>query len=260
MNRDGRLHWQERVKSCVAFLDACSQYDHRTPWKQSRKHGTTSILKSCDQYQQWKTSQSTTASLIVHGKLGAGKSVLLANIVDDLNLQDNTIVLYLFSRHDDLSSLKARTILGSLIRQLLEIFVTDDSFSHVFVDTIFSVDLGDIMAIFRKLPSHPRQVYVVVDGIDECPFEEQQAARHCLTILQYMGYKLCVSVRAPSRTTIWGQRQFEFHLSISEDNPDIMDYVQAEVDNRVRDGRLTTRDPELVKDIKEELMRGAGGM
>jgi hypothetical protein len=49
-NRDGQLHWQEKMKQCVAFLDKCSQYDYRTSWKQSRKHGTTSILKSCDQY------------------------------------------------------------------------------------------------------------------------------------------------------------------------------------------------------------------
>lgn len=259
-NRDGRLHWQEKIKSCVAFLDACSQYDHRTPWKQSRKHGITSILKSCDQYQQWKASQSNNFSLIVHGKLGAGKSVLLANIVDDLNLQDNTIVLYLFSRHDDSSSLKSRTILGSLIRQLLENFSTDNSFSHIFVDTISGVDLDDIMNIFRKLPSHSRQVYIVIDGLDECPFEEQQTTRRCLTVLQSIGYKLCVSIRTPERTTIWDQREFQFQLSISENNPDIVDYVQAEVDSRVQDGRLTTRDPELVEDIKEELMRGAGGM
>jgi hypothetical protein len=258
--RDGRLHWQEKIKSCVAFLDACSQYDHRTPWKQSRKHGTTSILKSCDEYQQWKASQSNSPSLIVHGKLGAGKSVLLANIVDDLNLQDNAIVLYLFSRHDDSSSLQARTILGSLIRQLLETFVTDDNFSHIFVDTISGLDLDDIMTIFRKLPSLSRKVYVVADGLDECPFEEQQTTRRCLTVLQSISYKLCISVRTPERTTIWDQRAFQFQLSIPENNPDITDYVQTEVDNRVRDGRLTTRDPELVKDIKEELMRGAGGM
>lgn len=259
-NRNERVQWQERIKSCVAFLDACSQYDYRTPWKQSRKHGTTSVLKSSSQYQQWKHSQSDDRSLIVHGTLGAGKSVLLANIVDDLNLQDNTVVLYLFSRHDDFSSLKARTILGSLIRQLLEIFVNDDSFSHIFVNTISGVDLDDIMSTFRKFPSHPREVYVVVDGLDECPFEEQQTARRCLTVLQSIGYKLCVSVRTPERTTIWDERAFQFQLSISENNPDIVDYVQAEVDNRVRDGRLTTRDPELVIDIKEELMRGAGGM
>ncbi|KAM0224224.1 hypothetical protein ACHAPA_004116 [Fusarium lateritium] len=260
INREGRLHWQEKIKARVAFLNACSKYDYRTPWKQTRKHGTTSILKSCDQYQQWKASQSDNRSLIVHGKLGAGKSVLLANIVDDLNLQDNTIVMYLFSRHDDVSSLQTRTIFGSLLRQLLEIYVTDDSFSHIFVDTISSFDLDDIIAIFRKLTTHSRQVYVVLDGLDECPFEEQETARRCLPVLHSIGCKLCVSVRTPEKTTIWDQEAFHFRVSISENNPDIVDYVQAEVDNRVRDGRLATRDPVLVKDIKEELMRGAGGM
>jgi hypothetical protein len=128
------------------------------------------------------------------------------------------------------------------------------------MDTVSGFDLDNSMTIFRKLPSHSRQVYVVVDGLDECPFEEQKTIRRCLTILQSIGYKLCVSVRTPERTTLWDQQAFQFQLSIQENNPDIVDYVQVEVDNRVRDGRLITRDSGLVNDIKEQLMRGRGGM
>ena len=47
------------------------------------------------------------------GKLGSGKSVLLANIVDDLNLHvrsKNIVVAYFFCRHDIPESLKARSL------------------------------------------------------------------------------------------------------------------------------------------------------
>lgn len=54
--------------------------------------------------------------------LGSGKSVLLANIVDDLHMHarsQDTTTTYFFCRWDIPDSLKARTILGSLKRQLL---------------------------------------------------------------------------------------------------------------------------------------------
>jgi len=57
------------------------------------------------------------------GTLGCGKSVVLANMIDDLNLAINVrpaVVVYFFVRHDLPESTKARTIIGSIVRQLLE--------------------------------------------------------------------------------------------------------------------------------------------
>lgn len=45
-----------------------------------------------------------------------------------------------------------------------------------------------------------------------------------------------------------------------EDNPDIKEYIEAEVDSRLEDGRLASRNPLLAKDIKDALNAGANGM
>ena len=67
------------------FLDRISKYDYRTPWKQIRKCGNTKLLRTNQEYAQW-LAMDDAAILSLTGKLGAGKSVVLANMVDDIIL------------------------------------------------------------------------------------------------------------------------------------------------------------------------------
>ncbi|KAF1957153.1 hypothetical protein CC80DRAFT_411842, partial [Byssothecium circinans] len=58
-----------------------------------------------------------SCTLLYIGKLGLGKSILLVNIIDDLNIHtrnDTIVVAYFFCRYDIPKSLKAQTILSSL--------------------------------------------------------------------------------------------------------------------------------------------------
>ncbi|KAF9762630.1 hypothetical protein IL306_003354 [Fusarium sp. DS 682] len=251
---------QRRIKICTRFLQLCSQYDYRTTWKQTRKCGTTRLLESFSEYQQWKSDPFTHDSILFRGKLGAGKSVLLANVVDDLNLLINTIVLYFFARHDNHDGLNARTILGCLIKQLLKHFVPNTDFDHIFHSTSTDLDLDDVIDVFKKVPSHSQRVFIVIDGVNECPMEEQHDLLRALSVIQPYGYKLCVSVRTLEQTPIWMDLAFRFNVAIPEDNPDISDYVQVEVARRIQDGSLVIEDPNLVQEVKEQLIDGACGM
>jgi ankyrin repeat domain-containing protein 50 len=76
---------EKKVKARIEVLDLCSTYDHESTWKQTRKTGNATLLKELPEHQAWKTG-TTSSTLIYTGKLGSGKSVLLANVVDDLNL------------------------------------------------------------------------------------------------------------------------------------------------------------------------------
>ncbi|KAF5252822.1 hypothetical protein FANTH_2146 [Fusarium anthophilum] len=251
---------QRRIKTCARFLQACSEYDYRITWKQIKKSGTTRLLGSFSEYQQWKSDQLNYDSVLFRGKLGAGKSVLLANIVDDLNLQSNAIVLNFFARYDRPDGLNAKTILGCLIRQLLEHFVTNRDFDRVFTNNVTIRDADDIVGIFKQLPRPSQRVFIVIDGIDECPMPEQHTLLKALSVIQPYGYKLCVAVRALEQTMTWKNHSFKFHVCIPEDNPDILDYVQAEVARRLQEGRLVIQDPNLVQEVKEKLIHGACGM
>ncbi|EMT67609.1 Vegetative incompatibility protein HET-E-1 [Fusarium odoratissimum] len=233
---------QRRIKTYTRFLQACSQYDYQTTWKQTRKAGTTRLLESFSEYQQWQSDQFSHDSVLFRGKLGAGKSVLLANVVDNLNLQSNAIALYFFAR------------------QLLEHFVTNRDFDHIFKNNTTIRDADDIVEIFKQVPPHNQHVFIVIDGVDECPMDEQHALLRALSVIQPHGYKLCVSVRTLEQTSTWKGHSFRFNVSILENNPDISDYVEVEVARRIQEGRLVIEDPNLVHEVKEKLIYGACGM
>ncbi|CZS85808.1 unnamed protein product [Fusarium graminearum] len=248
---------QRRIEKSYRFLDKCSKHDYRMTWKQIRKCGTTGTLNHYQAYRQWKEGSEDTSILFL-GKLGAGKSVLLANIVDDLNLENNGITLYFFARHDNESSMKTRTILGCLIRQLLEHVMNDSSFDHLFFESASDLDSTIIVDLFQR--AKPGKASIVLDGLDECELEVQRTVLAHLVKIQEFGYKICLSVRTPHNVSVWRTESFDFNVVIPEENPDISDFINAEVDSRVDDGRLVIRDPNLVEEVKKELITGANGM
>jgi len=113
--------YQHKLATNLRVLDFCSTYNHQITWKQTRKAGNASFFMPIATYQEWRDC-SDSCTLLCTGKLGSGKSVLLANIVDDLNLsagEESCVVTYFFCRRDVQESIQARTILGSLARQML---------------------------------------------------------------------------------------------------------------------------------------------
>jgi ankyrin repeat domain-containing protein 50 len=76
---------RRKIKINLRVLDLCSMYDYEMAWKQTRKVGNATLFHRSDEYQDWKDREES-CTLIYSGKLGSGKSVLLANIVDDINL------------------------------------------------------------------------------------------------------------------------------------------------------------------------------
>src|SRR3569833_753582 len=85
-----------------------STYDYQKTWKALRKAGNATLFDRTTEYSQWK-AETKSSTLVYRGKLGAGKSVLLANIVDglSLNAQSGDTVAYFFCRHDEFESRKA---------------------------------------------------------------------------------------------------------------------------------------------------------
>lgn len=105
----------------IRILELFSEHDFETTWKQTRKIGNTNIFTQTADYKNWK--EGSGSSTLVHtGKLGSGKSVVLANIVDDLTTHVeglNATIAYFFCRHDLSESLNERTVIGALGRQIL---------------------------------------------------------------------------------------------------------------------------------------------
>ncbi|KAH8657186.1 hypothetical protein BGZ60DRAFT_383986, partial [Tricladium varicosporioides] len=255
-----------KLKTKLRLLDSCSMYDYEITWKQTRKVGNATLFCRTTQYQDWR-GRLDSCTLVYTGKLGSGKSVLLANIVDDLNLyvQDKNIaVAYFFCRHDILESLKAQTVIGSLARQLLRL-IPDLSVAAEFLDENASaLDFKKLLSLLQRALLPNFKAYFVLDGVDECGAVERQILIQQIQQLQQtFALLLCVSTRQEVDNAL-GLRLEEFTtpsvISIPNDNPDIEDFIGRELEGCLQSGKLSIRDPTLVIEIQNALLEGAQGM
>jgi Cdc6-like AAA superfamily ATPase len=189
---------QQKFATKNRVLDFCSTYDHEIVWKQTRKAGNTSLYTTFAEYEQWRDS-SHPSTILCTGKLGSGKSVLLANIVDDLNLsteKERPLVTYFFCRHDVPESLQARVVLGSLARQLLRTVDDLDILSEICGDTHTTSDTEKILGlILQGYPSN-HKAFFVIDGLDECDDEERRLLVQAMgSIQENLNALICASFR-----------------------------------------------------------------
>lgn len=257
--------YRQKFRIHCQVLDSCSTYDYETTWKEIRKAGNTALLTSTPEYGTWK-SEPGSSTLLWRGKLGAGKSVLLANIVDDLNLHvsDSQVpVAYFFCRHDILESLKVRTVIGSLARQLLRSLpqlttqnILDETMPNLSCDRIIS-------ALRQTLPSSFR-AFFVLDGLDECGEEERFKILEYIKTMQYM-FKLlvCSSFRADASSGRWLIASIAINpyvATIPDDHPDMACFISSQLESSIMNGRLKVGDPTIVLEIEDALLRGGQGM
>jgi ankyrin repeat protein len=258
--------YQQRHATNMLVLDFCSTYDHEMTWKQIRKAGNTTLHTQQAEYQEWKDG-SLSSTLLYTGKLGSGKSVLLANIVDDLSLsseKERPLVAYFFCKHNIPESLQARTIIGSLARQLLRT-VADLSVSAKICEYTHST--GDTEKVLETLFqgfSSNLKVYLVLDGLDECDDEEKPALVQAIRKIQQKSTVLvCASFRKePNKGVqlITNQLLATRTISIPDDNPDIDAFIEADLDRCLRQKRLAIGDPTIILEIQDALSKGSQGM
>ncbi|KAL8371899.1 hypothetical protein RB595_001618 [Gaeumannomyces hyphopodioides] len=256
--------YRKKFKAYSRILNACSAYDYQKSWKEIRKAGHTTLLDQTQEYQDWK-AQTSSCTLVCTGKLGSGKSVLLANMVGDLSLhvQNNPLpVAYFFCRHDTPESLQARTIMGCLARQLLGTHPGPARLEDLTDATSPAMDLDGVTSLVLKVL--PPKAYIIVDGLDECGDDQAQSLLRSLRQLQDTSSLLaCVSFRVEPdtasrlRTTAFARPSF---WQIPDNNPDIGQFISAELERRRVFGKLKMGDPLLIVEIEDALMQGAHGM
>ncbi|CZR53656.1 uncharacterized protein PAC_03536 [Phialocephala subalpina] len=256
--------YHKSLETKLRALDSCSTYDYETTWKQIRKIGNTTLFDRSIEYQSWKTS-TNSSTLICTGKLGSGKSVLLANAIDDLNLYvqgKDIVVAYFFCRHDIPDSLKARSVINSLARQLLSSVPGISTTLELLAKSSLPLDFERLsILLFRALPPSCK-AYLIVDGLDECDSIEREMLTKQLQQLQAnFSLFICISVRLEASTALELELlRNRSIISMSDDNPDIEAFICAELENCIESGKLQIGDPVLIVEIQDALLEGAQGM
>lgn len=191
--------------------------------------------------------------------------MLLANVVDDLNIyvQDKkTPVAYFFCKHDISESLKARTIIDSLAKQLLRT-MPDLAVAAQLCDGT-ALDVENILSVLhRALPSNYK-AYFVLDGLNECDHTEREILIQQLQKLQkILALILCISYKVePSNAFKLSSERFtatNFAL-IPDENPEIEAYIGVKLENCLKSGKLIIKEPALILKIRDALLKGAQEM
>ena len=256
---------RHKLETRVRLLDLCSTFDHETLWKQARRTRNSTVGQNAA-YQQWK-DRIDSSTIIFTGKLGSGKTVLLANIVDDLSLCAqgyDTLVAYFFCRHDIPESLKERTIIGSFTRQVLRSVRDTSIAAAAFRESETRFCSEAILLPFIEAAALPQNIYFVLDGLDECePWEASSISKALHQLQTRFSLKVCISLRLEADNAS-RLRQISFAdpcvVSMPDENPDIEAFVEAELESRVLSGALVLRDPRLILDITNTLIKRAQGM
>ncbi|KAI0968303.1 hypothetical protein F4678DRAFT_443988 [Xylaria arbuscula] len=254
---------RQKLSDRARLLDACSTFDYQMAWKQARKCGDATFFLHDENYNQWKTSL-TPSTLSVSGKLGAGKTVVLANIVDDVLLTTKShAVTYFFCQSDNVDSRKGRSIVGCLARQILEALPPKEM-DELSSEPRSNLSLESIEQIFTSDVLRSKHIFVILDGIDEVDADDRSHIIEFLKQLQHSSHsKFCVSYRltADSRVcrelTALGPGDA---IQMPEENPDITSFIQSRLEFCIETGKLALGDPTLILEISQALESGAQGM
>lgn len=257
---------RRKFKRRSDYLSACTDFDHETPWKQARKRGNTTWFAAEKAYLEFKSCK-TSSTLVLTGKLGSGKTVLAANVVDDLILSGNGVVCYFFIRHDITKGCQASIILRSFCRQLLSRHMNDDAIDMICAQDNPVLDDDAILALTKDLIKHSKRVFFLLDGLDELDTNDRQ---QIVSTLDYMNSfnthdsVLLVFASLRSQADIIHSNYQGLYpnrlLSIPEENSDIGAFIDSELTAMIKSEQLVFGDPTIAVEIRDALLEGAHGM
>lgn len=255
--------YRAKLKARLDLLKGCSEFNYQKAWKQSRKWGNATWIHRNAEYKTWRDDE-TPSTLVVVGKLGAGKTVLLANMVDDLlDHSRGYTVVYHFCRSDDRMSLSPRTVMGCVARQVIEPW--DLGVASQMWQTMGPKITGEnIRELFKTKDIKGQSLCFILDGIDECGQEDREGIMNFLEFLhENIRVKFCISCRLKGDFGILpGLDRLvpQATLIMTDENPDINDYIQAQLELNLESGRMVVGDPAIVLEIQQALEDGAQGM
>lgn len=257
--------WREE-KLKAQFLNACSKYNAEISLNQARKKGSSTWIFDDLRYQEW-ISSTTSATLFCSGILGSGKTVLCANVVEDLVLHQSSSscsVAYFFCRSDEAISLKAREILGSLARQLFQ-SIPSSILQLGQLESISTFSLEQLLStMLYQLP--PQQYILLIDGLDECEVQEVNLLFEHLPSLwranSKQSFKLFWTGQEYRGSARFKRICPDFYIKITSSNngPEISKFIRAALDDAMERDMLILGDPNIILQIQAALEEKAQNM
>ncbi|KAL6402891.1 uncharacterized protein AUP68_12219 [Ilyonectria robusta] len=243
-------------------------------WRREQKKGSVDWAFQQDEYLAWKKSD-TSATLVIVGTLGSGKTVVMANLVKDLykssdtesSQTSHTVVASFFCQHQTKKTLVAEVIIGSLVHQIVRSLGPDDidllPLSNISTTSDeMPIDFHAILSRIRQSRRQKdRRYFVAIDALDECPAEESSMViKELVRMTKHLPLSIVLSARSESVLLDRLSRLPPVsRLSMANSTKDfeIAQYIDREIAVRVGDGKLNA---DIVNKIKFVLTSAAQGM
>ncbi|KAL9616300.1 MAG: hypothetical protein Q9160_008813 [Pyrenula sp. 1 TL-2023] len=146
-----------------------------------RHPGTVEWFLKSPAFIAWSEADANVPpGLWCQGQMGAGKSVLAATVIEHLQListPGETAIIYTYCDWQDSMAQDLCSLLGSLIRQCIEYcpsipLVIQERFEKHKSGKLPLI-VSDIPSIIQDIRSIFNRLYIVVDGLDECGYEDE---------------------------------------------------------------------------------------
>jgi hypothetical protein len=189
------------------------------------------------------------------------------DIIDNNIASQETAIGYYYCDFSDSKSLEAQSILGALIRQLLEdIIIPDDSEQKI--DQLYRLSKravvdDELTSILYAVVRHFSKVYICIDGLDECEKDTQVTILSIvnqLTRSDHTAVKVIVTSREETLILKSLKGCSRLRISADKNSSDVTIFVEERVKSNIRSGVLTVRDSSLESEITSALINGADGM
>lgn len=263
---DAEMFRRRDYKQRVLHLMSPNQPQHITTWRRHRRKGECKWIYQTTTFKSWK-AEDASSTLRISGKLGSGKTVTLADIVAQMNMQQ-TCAFY-FCTFKEEQSLKARTVLGSIAFHLLDSIPGDDSTWDVLsrqegTGSRVLTSTGIIRLLTDLLPE-PKKYVIVLDGLEDCSNDEiTEVVDGLRSLMARRKILLCYSARSGSTFQRLTSQSLAatYSLSLSEKMHDdeIKAYITEEVARRKQTSQPGLFSDKLTKLVEKQLLAGAQGM
>lgn len=176
----------------------------------------------------------------------------------------NDQICLFFLEQANAASLKAETVIKSILRQSMDCMVVTADIENLLqrlLERLF-VKLEDWIHLLQLTVQKSDSVFIFLDGLDECDAIER---RRLLKALSIVSDNLPAKIFISSRDSVSIDLQPKFprfeHVSMTDHiTPDIKSYIDAVLNERIQNEDLIFGDNSLLLAIKETLTNHADGM
>ncbi|KAK8143495.1 hypothetical protein G3M48_007169 [Beauveria asiatica] len=252
------------------LLESLSSHEYRTPfWEacKKRQRDTAEWIFAVPEFKRWYDG-SGPSLLWCSGKIGSGKTVLCANVVNHIFLHKSRhdTATFFFVNRDNADSLQAETLIRSIIRQSIDGTEVPQYVESQLInlDCAVFVQLDAWIDLLRYVVQQSTAFYILIDGLDESDAAERLAILDALSLLTATTscLRIFLSSRESVELDLRGRSLAVSRVSMSCDSltSDIRSYVDTSLQKRLENEELAFGDPHLLIEVNDALTQHADGM